>query len=366
LARDDYASCGVAKLLDRFNLRRVITTPLSLLAQRIRKPTRVMRGRARHCRIQVAWRHREETTEVTRAERTLKGCWTIGVGVGHAGGYRSRTKRRSARDYGSADLKARAILRPVHDADSGMVTENAWGPRSLRGQVLGFPLDLLTLEQAAGRVLELARSEQVHSVVTLNPELVVRSRQTPELERAVREADLVVPDGVGVVWAARRAGMQVPERVPGVELSMRALAIAGDEFPVFFLGAKPGVAERAAAAATSRFGTRVAGHHDGYFASARDKEIALLVRQSGARIVLVGLGERQEGFVAAQRPNFGPAVALSVGGTLDVLAGEAKRTPTWTHRVGLEWAWRVGLDPARWHRAPRLAQFVWLTLRSSR
>ncbi len=235
-----------------------------------------------------------------------------------------------------------------------------------RVHVLGHPLDLVDLEWAARYLAERAHARQATSVVTLNPELVVRAQRDATVHAAIQDATLIVPDGIGVVWAATRAGHTVPGRVPGVELALRLLELGGPDLPTFFLGAKPGVAQRAAEAAHARFGTPIAGQHDGYFPATRDEAIAELVRASGARIVLVGLGERQEPFVAQHLSAFGPVVALSVGGTLDVLAGEARRTPTWTHRWGLEWAWRIAADPSRWHRAPRLAQFVWRVLRAPR
>lgn len=232
--------------------------------------------------------------------------------------------------------------------------------------VLGHPLDPIDLTTAARLVLGRARSGDGGTVVTLNPEIVVRARQDAALHDAIASADLCVADGVGIVWAAGRAGIRLPARVPGVELTQRVLELGGSGLAVYFLGGRPGVAQRAALAARDRFGVQIAGVRDGYFAQADDAEVAGAVRDSGARLLLAGLGERQETFVAAQRSRFGSLVAIGVGGTLDVFAGEARRTPAWTRRLGIEWAWRVGTDPARWHRAPRLARFVLLTLREGR
>lgn len=235
-----------------------------------------------------------------------------------------------------------------------------------RGSVLGHPLDPIDVDEAAQRLLARARGGPVATVVTLNPEIVVRARSDAALADALAAADLSVPDGVGVVWAARRAGLPVPGRVPGVELAQRLLELGGDDLPVYLLGGRPGVAERAAAEVARRYRTRIVGARDGYFAPEDEAEAARQVAASGARLLLAGLGERQERFLHQQRDRLGPLVAIGVGGTLDVFAGEARRTPAWTRRLGLEWAWRVGLDPARWHRAPRLARFVLLVLRAPR
>jgi N-acetylglucosaminyldiphosphoundecaprenol N-acetyl-beta-D-mannosaminyltransferase len=169
------------------------------------------------------------------------------------------------------------------------------------------------------------------------------------------------------VWAARRAGVALPGRVPGVDLAFAVLEAAGADLSVYFLGGRPGVAEAAAAAAGARWGTRVAGARHGYFdRAAEGAAVAADVRASGAGLLLAGLGEGQERFLDAHRDAFGAGVLIGVGGTLDVLAGTARRTPAWTRRWGLEWAWRVGLDPRRWRRAPRLARFAWMVARTPR
>jgi N-acetylglucosaminyldiphosphoundecaprenol N-acetyl-beta-D-mannosaminyltransferase len=202
-------------------------------------------------------------------------------------------------------------------------------------------------------------------VVTLNPELVVRAEYDAGLRDAVSRADLIVADGIGIVWAAKRHGVTLPGRVPGVDLATELLAAGGPELPTFFLGGQPGVAERAAEAARRRFGTVAAGVHDGYFSDEVASDVAATVAASGARLVLAGLGERQERFLYDHKHLWPNAVSIGVGGTLDVLAGAVQRTPAWTRQVGLEWAWRIAADRRRWGRAPRLLTFVGLTLRKA-
>ncbi len=239
-------------------------------------------------------------------------------------------------------------------------------PERRRARVLGHPLDPLTRSEAADRVLALTAEERPSLVVTLNPEIIVRARSDAVLSAAIDASDLCVADGVGVAWAAGRAGVRVPERVPGVDLVGDVLARLGSGAPVYFLGGRPGVAERAARTATKRYGTEVAGTRDGYFGADEEPAVAAEVGASGARLLLAGLGERQEAFLHRHGERLGPVTGIGVGGTLDVLAGTVRRTPAWTRSLGVEWAWRVGLDPARWHRAPRLARFVVLAVRAPR
>jgi N-acetylglucosaminyldiphosphoundecaprenol N-acetyl-beta-D-mannosaminyltransferase len=231
--------------------------------------------------------------------------------------------------------------------------------------VLGRAVHPVDLDEAAAWVMAAAHGRRVRLVVTLNPEIVVRSRSDEALRRALDRADLTVADGVGVVWAARRAGFRLPGRVPGVDLAFALLDRGGKDVRVAFVGGRPGVAERAAATASERWGTEVVFARDGYFDREREGgAVAAAVAASGAQVLLAGLGEGQEVVLEAHRDAWGANVLIGVGGTLDVLAGTARRTPAWTRTLALEWAWRVGLDPKRWHRIPRLLRFVALTLRT--
>lgn len=233
--------------------------------------------------------------------------------------------------------------------------------------VLGYPVARITLDDAVAWGLEAMRgSAGVRLLVTLNPEIVVRAQRDPALQEALHHADLTVADGVGIVWAARRSGQALPERVPGVELITALLAQGGSSLKVYFLGGEPGVAEAAAAAAQARFGTMVMGTQHGYFKRPKETtEVVRTIASSGAQLLLAGLGEGQELFLHTHRDALTVPLLIGVGGTLDVLAGRVKRTPAWTHKLGLEWAYRVGLDPGRWHRFPRLLEFVRLVLTNS-
>ncbi|MGL4610228.1 MAG: WecB/TagA/CpsF family glycosyltransferase [Trueperaceae bacterium] len=232
-------------------------------------------------------------------------------------------------------------------------------------KILDYKVAKLTLGQATEWCLEAVQDPKPKLLVTTNPEIIIQAETNSELKKALQSADLTVADGVGVVWASKQFGDPVPERVPGVELTTKVLERGGSSLRVFFLGSKPGIAQKAAEEAHKNYGTIIAGVQHGYFKRPDDvPELCTIVQESKAQVLLAGLGEGQELFLHTNRGALNIPLMIGVGGTLDVMAGEVQRTPLWTRKVGLEWAWRVGLDRKRWHRFPRLLKFVRLVLLS--
>lgn len=247
-----------------------------------------------------------------------------------------------------------------------------------RLRILGAPVDRVSLDEAVSRIEALAagaaaagageRPGPARLVVTANPEILFAARTDPELAAILEGADLVVADGVGVVWAARRLGRPVPGRVPGIDLMHRLLArSAARGRRVFFLGARPGVAERAAAAAREGCpGLEVAGVHHGYFGPEEEAAVAAAVRAARPDLLFTGMGApRDQKWVWRHREALGPVVAVGVGGSFDVLAGAARRAPRWMQHLGLEWLYRLARQPSRWRRMLALPRFAWAVLRAS-
>jgi N-acetylglucosaminyldiphosphoundecaprenol N-acetyl-beta-D-mannosaminyltransferase len=214
----------------------------------------------------------------------------------------------------------------------------------VRVDVDGIGLDVLDRDQAVDRVTSWLGGDFRH-VVALNAAKAERARRDVDLRAAIRDADLVLADGVGVVLRARRIGTSVP-RVAGVDLMESLLAVAAARsVPVFLLGGRGDVAARAAEVAMKRWpGLIVAGTRHGEGAD----EVALdVVIRSRAALLFAGLGTpRQERFLHGARDRLG-AVCLGVGGALDVLCGDAARAPVPLRDAGLEWAWRLAADPRR-------------------
>lgn len=225
----------------------------------------------------------------------------------------------------------------------------------MRTDVLGVGFDPVTAEEAVARVLAMTQGRGGAYICTPNPEIVMLCQSDPALMAAVNGADMVLPDGVGVVRAARTLGRPVPERIAGIDLFTALLERMSGR--VYLLGGRPGVAEAAARAIHDAYpGVAVCGCHDGYFTD--EAEVIRRIEASAPALVAVCLGSpKQELFMAAHR-GIAAGAMIGLGGALDVLSGRKKRAPeAWRDR-GLEWLWRLIHEPARIGRQLCLPGFL--------
>ena len=233
--------------------------------------------------------------------------------------------------------------------------------------MLGIGVDRVAMREALAVLEGFIRERVPRLVATANAEMVMLAQDDRELFGILNRADLVLADGAGVVWAARRLGPGVPERVAGYDLTqelLRRAAVAG--FRVYWLGAAPGVAETAARLAAERFpGLVSVGVHDGYFRP-DDAEIVTRIRDANPDILLCALGvPKQEKWLSRNLQLLGVPVSIGVGGTFDVMAGLVKRAPLWMQRAGLEWSYRLIRQPSRLVRMLALPRFVLRVLLSA-
>ena len=160
----------------------------------------------------------------------------------------------------------------------------------MRVDVLGVGFDNFTMDQAVAEACRLMASREGRYVVTPNPEIVELCREDEELRDIVNAADLVLPDGIGIIYGAKILGTPLRQRLPGVDFAghlMERMAREGQT--LFLLGAKPGVADRAREALEKRYpGLTIVGTHDGYFQD--DAPVVEMIRRSGAQVVFVCLG----------------------------------------------------------------------------
>ena len=202
----------------------------------------------------------------------------------------------------------------------------------------------------------------VHQIATVNPEFVMRAQTDHAFLAVLREADLCLPDGVGLLYAARYLGKRLPERVPGSELVYHLAEMAAREgWRIFLLGAAPGVAEEAAEILEKRYsGLTIAGTYAGSPDPAENEEIVGRINASGAEMLYVAYGApRQDKWIARNKQALPSVrVAVGVGGSLDFITGRAVRAPGWVQRLGLEWLHRLLHEPWRWRRMLALPRFV--------
>ncbi len=232
------------------------------------------------------------------------------------------------------------------------------GMKNKRVELLGLPLDLITLEQT----LELLSTWTTDAtsrktVVTSNPEFIVQCQTDTVFASDIRNADLITADGIGMVLAGKKFGLKVP-RATGVDIARGIMQKQGSSLRVFFLGAKPNVAQLAAETCAALYGIQIAGVQDGYFTPDQEAEIAKRILESEAHLVLTGLGAGKQERFNEQRL---ARVSIGCGGTIDVLAGVAPLAPQWIRGIGFEWLWRI-VKFKRWQRGLKLLEFAGLVL----
>ena len=229
----------------------------------------------------------------------------------------------------------------------------------MRIDVLGVGFDNVTMAEAVEQGMALLHSEGSHYVVTPNPEIVEACRENGAARAAVNGADLVLPDGIGIIKGAAMLGTPLKEKTPGIEFAAHMMErMAGEGMSLYLLGAKPGIAEQAAEKLSAQYpGLKIAGTHDGYFKE--DGPVVEDIRQSGADCVFVCLGApKQEFWMAMNGPATGARLLCGLGGSLDVFAGTVERAPKFFCDHGLEWFYRLCKEPKRIGRMMKLPLFL--------
>lgn len=234
--------------------------------------------------------------------------------------------------------------------------------------ILGVPIDRVDNEAMLEQLDEWIESpaEDTRQVCTVNPEFLVDAQHDAAFRTVLLEADLRVPDGVGVLWAARLLGRPLRERVTGSDGIYRICARAARAgWSVYFLGAGEGVAETAAGILRAESpALRVAGWYSGSPEAAEWPALHARLATARPDILFVAFGHpRQDLWIWAHKAELPCRVAVGVGGAFDFVAGVARRAPRFMRRLGLEWLHRLITQPWRWRRMLKLPRFVFLVLR---
>lgn len=235
--------------------------------------------------------------------------------------------------------------------------------------ILGVKISAVDTATALKAIEELIRNGLPHMVVTADSSAVVLAQRDHELRTIINSADLVTPDSVGILWAARRFGTPLPERVSGVDIVEHLCERASESGQrVFLLGAMPGVAEAAAEKLKERYpGLPVVGTHHGYFTPEESDSVVQMIRESKPDILFVAMGiPLQEKWIHRHLDELQVPVCIGVGGTFDVISGRTKRAPKWMQKRGLEWIYRLIGNPRKIRKCSTLPIFVFMVLRAGK
>ncbi|HEY2031687.1 MAG TPA: WecB/TagA/CpsF family glycosyltransferase [Myxococcales bacterium] len=233
-------------------------------------------------------------------------------------------------------------------------------------------IDSVTFEEALSAIESLIG--RGGAVFTPNVDHVVTAEKNPEFAAAYEFSDVSLADGQWVVWAARMLGTPLPAKISGSDLTLPlAKRLGASGRSIYLLGGAKGAAEKAAQRLGNECQVRIAGIYDGRIDLTKP-DVALIGRIQAARpdVVLVALGSpKQELWIHRNREALAPAVLLGVGATLDFLAGQVRRAPPWISKAGMEWLFRLSLEPKRLSKRylvddPRFAVIVLQTLREPR
>lgn len=229
----------------------------------------------------------------------------------------------------------------------------------MRIEVMGIPFDSVTMAEALEAAERLMKKKKAAYCVTPNAEIVYEAMKDDSLRTLVCQADLVLPDGAGVVLGAKILGTPVKEKVAGIEFGENLMKrYAGTDKTFYFLGGKPGVAEQAAEKMREKYpGLTICGTGDGYFQD--EDAVVAAINEKGPDILLVCLGfPKQEKFMSRHKQELKVSLMAGLGGSLDGYAGIAVRAPRWMIRLNLEWLYRLLKEPRRIGRMMRLPKFL--------
>lgn len=233
-----------------------------------------------------------------------------------------------------------------------------------RLNVLGVGVDTYNFCEATDFLVDALDGDNMTTVFTPNSEIILYAYKNPEYADILNGGSLITPDGIGVVYASKILGRPLRERVSGFDLANSLLKkVAPQNKTLYLFGGKPGVAEMASEKIKELYpGIEIVGISDGYFDAEKEKAIIDDINEKHPDILFVCLGfPKQENWISAH-PDLNVKVAMGIGGSLDVFAGEVKRAPEIFQKLGLEWLYRLLKQPSRFIRMLALPKFGFTVL----
>lgn len=258
-------------------------------------------------------------------------------------------------------------LSPAHLSPDGQGgSGNGAGKTAGSIRILGVRVEALTYDDLLAAIGNFVLEGTPHQIATVNPEFVMEAQGNAAFRDVLEGSDLCVADGVGLLWAARRQGNSLPERVTGSDgVPLIAERAAQMGWRLFLLGAASGVAERTAQILVDRYaGLEIAGTLSGSPADTEAREIVAMIRAASPHILFVAFGAPQQDlWIARHCDALRVPVMMGVGGAFDHISGVRLRAPKWVQRLNLEWLFRLFTQPWRWRRQLALPRFVWAVVR---
>ena len=236
----------------------------------------------------------------------------------------------------------------------------------MKTNILNMPIDTFTRQQSLEKLLSFLKEEKNHLLITPNPEIIMEANKDKELMEIIKNADLVVPDGIGVVLASKLNKNKIKERVAGYDLIQNLFdKIKDTNTTVYFFGAGKGVAELAKQKMEQKYkGLKIIGVSDGYFDDQKEKLIIENIQKLKPNILLIGLNFPKQEKWADQYKNILPVqLTCCIGGSFDGMSGTVKRAPVLFQKLGLEWFYRLMKQPKRIVRMVKLPVFVFEVLK---
>ena len=226
--------------------------------------------------------------------------------------------------------------------------------------ILGYRVDLLSFDDAINYIYEQSQTKSVQTV-TINPEMIALADNNEEFAQSLRNADLIIPDGVGIKIALKIKGIK-QEQIPGIEFSKKIMALCAEKGEnVALIGAKEEILQKACSNLKSEIpNLNISYARNGYFKEADEREIIENLKKSNVKLVLAALGiPKQEVFIRKYMNEFPNTIFIGVGGSFDVWSGDVKRAPLIFRKAGCEWLWRLIKTPSRFKRMfPTLPLFL--------
>jgi len=232
--------------------------------------------------------------------------------------------------------------------------------------LFGVKISKMNMDETAAYAEAAIANKQPHHIITVNPIMLMEGLSNACFLQVLRTADVVIPDGAGVVWAANYLGNPVTEQVPGIDLIHRLMEIGHHKgWKVYLLGASPEVVRETARTLEKAYpGIKIVGIHDGFFTNQEEPLIFKDIRRASPDILLVGRSmHKQDPWISWNKEKLQIPIMMGVGGSFDVISGKLRRAPSLFRKLRIEWLFRLIQQPWRYRRMLALPKFMWKVMR---